>query len=50
MTLEQFANTFDLHVNQVGRIERSETNLTICYIFKIADKLGVKAKVLLDFE
>jgi transcriptional regulator with XRE-family HTH domain len=50
MTLEEFANTFDLHVNQVGRIERGETNLTISYIFLIAKKLGVKAKDLLDFE
>jgi transcriptional regulator with XRE-family HTH domain len=50
MTLEEFANTFDLHVNQVGRIERGETNLTISYIFLIAQKLGVDAKDLLDFE
>lgn len=50
MTLEEFANTFDLHVNQVGRIERGETNLTISYIFLIAKKLDVAAKDLLDFD
>ena len=50
MTLEEFANTFDLHVNQLGRIERGETNLTISYIFLMAKKLGVKPKDLLDFD
>jgi transcriptional regulator with XRE-family HTH domain len=50
MTLEEFANTFDLHVNQVGRIERGETNLTISYVFLIAKKLGVDVKDLLDFD
>ena len=49
MTLEEFANTYDLHVNQLGRIERGETNLTISYIFLIATKLGVKASDLLNF-
>jgi len=49
MTIEQFANSIDIHVTQLGRIERGENNPTISYIFLIAEKLGVKAVELLDF-
>lgn len=47
LTIEQFANNADLHVNQVGRIERGESNPTISYIVLIAKKLGVKPSELL---
>ena len=50
MTIEQFANSMDLHVTQVGRIERGETNSTISSIFLIANKLGVAPAELLNFE
>jgi transcriptional regulator with XRE-family HTH domain len=50
MTIEEFANSVDLHVTQVGRIERGETNSTISYIFLIAKKLGVSPAELLKFD
>lgn len=49
MTIEQFANSVDIHVTQLSRIERGESNPTISYIFLIAEKLGVKPSELLDF-
>ncbi len=42
MTIEEFANSVDLHVTQLSRIERGETNPTISYIYLLAEKLGVK--------
>ncbi len=50
MTIEQFANTVDIHVTQLARIERGENNPTISYVFLIAEKLGVRASDLLDFN
>lgn len=49
LTIEEFANSIDLHTTQLGRIERGETNVTISYIAFLADALGVKASELLDF-
>jgi transcriptional regulator with XRE-family HTH domain len=49
LTIEEFANDADLHVNQVARIERGETNPTISSIFLIAQKLGVHPIKLIDF-
>jgi len=49
-TIEDFANTVDLHVTQLSRIERGETNPTISTIFLLADKLGVKPTELIDFD
>ena len=48
MTIEEFANTVDIHVTQLSRIERGETNVTISYIFLLAQKLGVAATDLID--
>lgn len=49
-TIEEFANTVDLHVTQVARIERGTYNTTISYIFLIAKKLGVKPAELITFD
>lgn len=50
LTIEEFANSIDLHVTQLSRIERGETNPTISYIFLLAEKLGVKPADLLTLE
>ena len=50
LTIEEFANSVDLHVTQVGRIERGETNSTISSIFLIASKLGVSPTELINFD
>ena len=50
MTIEEFANSVDMHVTQLSRIERGETNPTLSYVFLLADKLGVKPKDLIDFD
>jgi transcriptional regulator with XRE-family HTH domain len=42
MTIEEFANSVDLHVTQLSRIERGETNPTLSYVYLLADKLSVK--------
>ena len=49
MTIEQFANSAEIQVTQLSRIERGETNPTISYIFLIAEKLGVTPGELLNF-
>lgn len=49
MTIEEFANSVDLHVTQLSRIERGETNVTISYIFRLAEIFNVKPSDLLDF-
>lgn len=48
MTIEEFANSIDIHVTQLSRIERGETNVTISYITLLAEKLSVKPSELLD--
>jgi transcriptional regulator with XRE-family HTH domain len=50
MTIEEFANSVDLHVTQLSRIERGETNVTISYIFRLAEIFNVRASELLDFD
>lgn len=50
MTIEEFANTVELHVTQLSRIERGETNPTLSYIFLLAEKFGVKPSQLIDFD
>ena len=47
MTIEEFANTSDIHVTQISRIERGESNPTLSYIYLIAEKLGVSPSELL---
>lgn len=48
MTIEEFANTSDIHVTQISRIERGESNPTLSYIYLIAEKLGVSPDELLN--
>lgn len=50
MTIEEFANSVDLHVTQLARIERGENNTTISYIFRLAEIFGIKPSELLDFD
>lgn len=50
MTIEEFANAHDLHVNQLARIERGLTNVTISYIFLLAELFDLKASELIDFD
>lgn len=50
MTIEEFANSVDLHVTQLSRIERGETNVTISYIFLLAEIFKVKPSELLEFD
>ena len=49
MTIEEFANSNNLHVNQLARIERGETNTTISYIFLLAELFKVNPSELIDF-
>jgi transcriptional regulator with XRE-family HTH domain len=52
MTIEELANsvrTIELHVTQLSRIERGETNPTLSYVFLLAEVLGVKPTDLIDF-
>jgi len=42
MSREEFANQSDIHFTQVARIERGETNVTISYIYRLAEALGVE--------
>lgn len=49
MTIEQFANEADIHVTQLSRIERGETNPTISYIMLLAEKFGVPPQELITF-
>ena len=50
MTIEAFANTHNLQVTQLARIETGKGNPTISYIFLLADLLGVNPKELIDFS
>jgi len=47
MTIEAFANSIDLHVMQLARIEQGKSNVTISYIYLLAEKLGVNPADLL---
>lgn len=49
ITQEDLAEAANIPLNQIGRIERGENNVTISTIFAIAKALGVKPKDLLDF-
>ncbi|MBN9485537.1 MAG: hypothetical protein BGO70_03705 [Bacteroidetes bacterium 43-93] len=49
-SIEQFANDADIYANQLGRIERGETNPTISYIMLLAEKLGVPPQELITFK
>lgn len=47
MTIEQFANSVDIHVTQLSRIERGEGNPTLSYIVLLAKILDVEPGELL---
>ena len=49
ITQEDLAEAANIPLNQIGRIERGENNVTISTIFAIAKALGIKPKDLLDF-
>jgi transcriptional regulator with XRE-family HTH domain len=46
MSQEELANTAEIPINQVGRIERGEINTTLVTIKALADSLGIN---LIDF-
>jgi transcriptional regulator with XRE-family HTH domain len=48
--LEEFANSVDLHVTQLSRIERGETNVTSSDIFRLAKIFKVSPSDLIDFN
>ena len=50
MTIEELANTLDIHTSQVGRIERGEINTSISFIFLFARILKVKPSDFFDFD
>jgi transcriptional regulator with XRE-family HTH domain len=50
MSQELLANTADIPVNQVGRIERGEINTTIVTAKALADSLEVDVKDLFDLK
>ncbi len=50
LTIEEFANQADIHVTQLSRIERGETNPTISYIMLLAKQLQVLPQELITFK
>jgi transcriptional regulator with XRE-family HTH domain len=50
MSIEEFANTVGIHVTQLSRLERGETNVTISYIMLLAKELGVQPGLLLEMR
>lgn len=46
---EKFAEFVGIHRNQVGRIERGETNVPMYTFYKIVKALKLKARDLLPF-
>lgn len=46
---EKFAEFIGVHRNQIGRIERGETNVPMYTFFKIVKALKIKARELLPF-
>ena len=50
LTIEQFANAYGLQKTQQGRIELGMFNVTISYIFRMAEIFNVPASSLLEFD
>ncbi len=50
LTQEELANSSDVSLPQITRIERGIVNPTICTIKCIAKGLGIKTNELFDFE
>jgi transcriptional regulator with XRE-family HTH domain len=47
---EELAYSTDLHLSQVGRIERGEISTSISFVFLFARTLGVEPKDFFEFE
>ena len=47
---EDLAYKTDLHLSQVGRIERGEIGCSVSFVFLFASSLGVSPKDFFDFE
>jgi transcriptional regulator with XRE-family HTH domain len=50
VTQESLAYSTDLHLSQIGRIERGEIGCSISFIFLFAKTLGVEPKDFFDFK
>ena len=50
VTQENLAYSTDLHLSQVGRIERGEIGASISFIFLFAKTLGVEPKDFFEFD
>ena len=50
VTQESLAYSTDLHLSQVGRIERGEIGASISFIFLFAKTLGVEPKEFFEFD
>ncbi|MCU7614058.1 helix-turn-helix domain-containing protein [Chryseobacterium sp. GMJ5] len=49
MSQEELANSSDIPISQIGRIERGEINTTLSTIYAISQALEVNIKELFDF-
>lgn len=49
MSQEELANTAEIPINQVGRIERGEINTTLVTIKSLADSLNIPVNELFNF-
>jgi transcriptional regulator with XRE-family HTH domain len=49
LSQEELANTAEIPINQVGRIERGEINTTLVTIKALADALQIKVSELLTY-
>lgn len=50
VTQESLAYSTDLHLSQIGRIERGEIGASISFVFLFAETLGVEPKEFFDFK
>jgi transcriptional regulator with XRE-family HTH domain len=50
LSQEEVANSAEIPINQVGRIERGEVNTTISTLYVIANALEIPPKDLLNFK
>jgi transcriptional regulator with XRE-family HTH domain len=50
LSQEALANTAEIPINQIGRIERGEINTTLVTIKAIADALNVEVTELFNFK
>jgi transcriptional regulator with XRE-family HTH domain len=50
VTQESLAYSTDLHLSQIGRIERGEIGCSVSFIFLFAKTLGVDEKTFFEFD